>query len=260
MTRKQPPALYPPRRQSVEALAREDGEAADIALGSAKIAKRAAESMPKPDPREDVNYQRLSGLEESFWARISPRRNRWPELRVIDERLVELDRRQNELIATLAELRGRFERAGAEYADALAAWMAAGESEPKPVSEARTLEEAISEAEAEYAAIDNLRTRVLEERIEFVAKHRKRLVRDAERETEKAKAHYLTLIEELERAREELVGVRETAVWAALFPSEALASMAPTYSLAGGFFVTVSRGWPQAPSPPTPSGSSRVRL
>jgi hypothetical protein len=64
----------------VEALVREVGEAADIALASAHIAKRAAEAMPKPDPRDDVNYQRLSGLEQSFWARISPRRNRWPEL------------------------------------------------------------------------------------------------------------------------------------------------------------------------------------
>lgn len=66
MTRKQPPALYPLRRQRLEALARETGEAADIALGGAQIAKRAAESMPKPDPRENVNYKRLSGLEESF--------------------------------------------------------------------------------------------------------------------------------------------------------------------------------------------------
>jgi hypothetical protein len=70
----QPPPLYPPRRQSLEALARAAGEAADIALGSAKIAKRAADSMPKPDPRQDPNFQRLAGQEQSFLARISPRR------------------------------------------------------------------------------------------------------------------------------------------------------------------------------------------
>ena len=75
---KQPPALYPPRRKSLEALAREAGEAADIALGSAQIAKRAADSMPKPDRRLDPNFQRFSGQEQSFLARISPGRNRCP--------------------------------------------------------------------------------------------------------------------------------------------------------------------------------------
>jgi hypothetical protein len=45
MNRKPPPPLtsHPPR---VAALAREVGEAADIALESARIAKRAADAMP----------------------------------------------------------------------------------------------------------------------------------------------------------------------------------------------------------------------
>jgi hypothetical protein len=120
---KQPPALYPPRRQSLEALAREAGEAADIALGSAKIAKKAADSMPKPDRWLDPNFQRLSGQEQSFLARISPRRNRWPELREIDERLAELDHRQEGLSAGLVDLRGRRERPDAEHAERLAAWL-----------------------------------------------------------------------------------------------------------------------------------------
>jgi len=59
--RKPPPPLNPPRSPSIAALAREAGEAADIALGSARIAKKAAESIPKPDVRDDVNFQRLSG-------------------------------------------------------------------------------------------------------------------------------------------------------------------------------------------------------
>jgi hypothetical protein len=81
-----------PRRAKVkgktEWLTERTEEAADIALGSAQIAKKAAkkvlDAVPTPDPREDVNYQRLSGLEQSMLARISPRhRNRWPELRAI---------------------------------------------------------------------------------------------------------------------------------------------------------------------------------
>lgn len=209
------------------------GEAADIALGSAQIAKRAAESIPKADPRDDVNFKRLAGLDQGFWARISPRRNRWPELLAIDERLVGFDRRQEELRVTLVELRGRHERAGAEYAAELAEWMAAGEQDAKPASQAKALEEAIAEAGAEHEAIDSLRTRVLEERIAYVEKHRTRLVRDAERETEEAKGRYLAAVEMLAEAREDLVGLRETAVWAALVPSELLGSMAPSHALVG---------------------------
>jgi hypothetical protein len=232
--RKKPPPLHPATRPSLEALAREAGEAADIALGSAHIAKRAADSMPKPDRRLDPNFQRLSGQEQSFLARISPRRNRWPELRAIDERLAELDRRQEGLSAGLVDLRGRRERADAEHAERLAAWLEAGQAEPRPTSEVRALEDAIAEAEAEYAAIDTLRERVLGERIAYVEKHRKRLVADAERETAQAKARYLELCDQAEQARAALVELRETTIWASLYPSEVLATYAPSHALVGG--------------------------
>jgi hypothetical protein len=101
-------------------------EAADVTLGSATIARKAAakvlDALPTPDPRDDVNYQRLAGIEQSMLARISPRhRNRWPELLAIDERWEACDCRQEELRASLIELRGRRERADAQYADAIAA-------------------------------------------------------------------------------------------------------------------------------------------
>ena len=77
-------------------------EAADISLGSAEVAVKAAgravDAIPKPDVRDDPNFQRLAGLEQSMLARLSPRhRNRWPELVAIDDRLEDLDRRQGEL-------------------------------------------------------------------------------------------------------------------------------------------------------------------
>jgi hypothetical protein len=51
------------------------------------LAAKVVDAVPTPDPRDDVNYQRLVGLEQSMLARISPRhRNRWPELLAIDER------------------------------------------------------------------------------------------------------------------------------------------------------------------------------
>lgn len=229
-------------------------EAADISLGSAEIAQKAAgkvlDALPTPDPREDVNYQRLAGLEQSMLARISPRhRNRWPELLAFDERVTEIDRRQEGLRNSLIELRGRRERADADYAAALAGWMANGQADSKPVSEATALEEAIVEADAEHAAMDTLRDRVLEERIAFVQRHRKRLVLDAERATEQAKQRYLELVEEIAKTREELVGLRETSVWASLYPSETLQTFAPSHVLVGGRRKATEQHLPDAKQP-----------
>jgi hypothetical protein len=224
---------------SVEQLAADVASDAEVALGAAKIAKEAADSIPKPDPREDPDFQtriRISGLEQSMLARISPRhRNRWPELLAIDERIADFDRRQEELRVALVDLRGRRELADAAYAGALAEWMANGQSESRPVSEAKALDEAIVEAEAEYTAIDELRDRVLEERIDFIGKHRKRLVRDADRATEKARARYDELVDELAQVREELIQHRQTSVWAAaIFPHQSLVSLPPCDALLGG--------------------------
>ena len=81
---KQPPALYSATRPSLEALAHEAGEAADIALCSARIAKRAptrCRSLTRASTRTSTGSP---GQEQSFFARISPRRNRWPEWCEID--------------------------------------------------------------------------------------------------------------------------------------------------------------------------------
>lgn len=215
-------------------------EAADIALGSAAVAQKAAakvlDSLPKPDPRDDINYQRLSGLEQSTLARISPRhRNRWPELQAIEERVVGIDAREEELHQTLIELRQRRERADAEHSARLAEWMAAGEEGARPVSEATALDAEIAERQAEYDAMDSLRDRVLEEKIAFVHRHRKRLVKDVERAIQETKQRYLESVNELEQARDELIGLNETRVWAALFGdrSDLLRTFAPTHALVG---------------------------
>ena len=56
-------------------------------------------------------------------ARLSPRhRNRWPDVVAFDDRVSELDRRQEELVATLAVLRAWREQAEDRHAEALAAF------------------------------------------------------------------------------------------------------------------------------------------
>lgn len=238
--RQPPPPLNPPTKpRSVESLAADIASDAEVALGSARIATKAAQrvvdALPTPDPRDNPNFQRLAGLEQSMVARISPRhRNRWPELMEIDDRWQQCDRRQEELRAALADLHRSRANAEADHARAVAAWIAAGQTDPRPVSEAGALDAAIVDTQAECAAMDTVRDRILEERIAFVDKHRKRLVHDADDETQRARAHYVDAIAELERARAELIGLRETTVWASLYPSDTLQSHPPTHALAGG--------------------------
>jgi len=95
--------------------------AADQAIGSAEIAQKAArrvlDSLPTPDPRDDVNFQRLAGLEQSTLARLMPRqRNRWPKLLEFEQRLAEFDRRQEVLRAEVSELRQQRETAPERHA------------------------------------------------------------------------------------------------------------------------------------------------
>ena len=125
-------------------------KAADISLGSAQVAVEVAtkvmDAMPTPDVRDDPNFQRLAGLEQSMLARLSPRhKNRWPELGAIDGRLDDLDRLQQELHDTLSDLRARRAEADADYASRMYESMQAGKSDPKPTPETPSLDDAISE-------------------------------------------------------------------------------------------------------------------
>ena len=126
-------------------------------LGSAEVAVKAAgravDAIPKPDVRDDPNFQRLAGLEQSMLARLSPRhRNRWPELVAIDDRLEDPDRRQGELHTTLGDLHQRRQRADDDYAAVMYAWMEDGKPDPKPTPLAQGLDDAIAEASAEHGA------------------------------------------------------------------------------------------------------------
>lgn len=149
--------------------------------------------------------------------------------------MVGIDQRQEALRVTLIELRGRRELADTQHADRLAEWMASGEEGERPVSEATALDAEVAERQAEYDAMDSLRDRVLEEKIAFVQRHRKRLVKDVERALEETKQRYLELVDGLEQARDELIGLNETRVWAALFGdrSDLLRTFVPTHALVG---------------------------
>lgn len=68
----------------------------------------------------------------------------------------------------------------------------------------------------------------------FIAKHRKRLVREADKATVEAYKRYTSLVQELEEARTELVESRAAALWAALFPGSLANNMPNANDLATG--------------------------
>jgi hypothetical protein len=221
-----------------ERLAERSEQAADIALGSAAVAQKAAkkvvDALPRPDVRDDPNFARLAGQEQTWLAKLSPRRNFWPAVAAVDARIADLDRRQGELHDRLADLRRRRAEAGSDYASRLAAWMAGDQEGQKPLPEAATLDEAISEAAAEHAAIDRLREDVLADKIALVERRRRSLVRDAERAVGQAKRRYLAAVDAVEAAREELVDLNQTRIWAAVYPSDTLQTYPPDHVMVAG--------------------------
>ena len=215
----------PTLKRDVSDIASRAEEAADIALGSAGVAQKAAtkvlDSLPVPDPREDVNFQRFAGLEQSTLARLMPRhRNRWPKLLEHEQRLAEFDRRQETLRAELSELRQQRETAPERHALALAGWFEHGEKGERPGSDADVLEQAIVTKAAELAAVDRLVAKLLAAKIDYVTKNRPSLRRTAEGATAKARASYEQAIDALVDAREELLACRSDQVWSELYPSE----------------------------------------
>jgi len=205
--------------------------AAEDAIRAAKIAVKAAKEAkpPPPDPRSGPAFELLRRGEGSALARISPRRNRWPELRLIDERVAEIDQAQARASQELQETRERRQGAEPRHQAELADWLAAGQPGERPVPEAAELEERIAVLAAEIAAHDLVRERVLEERVAFVVQSRKALVRDVEKELEERRARCLELLDELEHARDDLIALAQTGAWARLYPSETLTA-APPYA------------------------------
>jgi len=213
-----------PMRSVLEA----DAAAAD-AIRAAELAQKFAQEAkpPPPDPRSGPAFELLRRGEGSALARISPRRNRWPDLQRIDERVAEIDQEQARASAELQEVRERRQGADTRHQSELANWLAAGQPRERPVPEAAELDERSARLSAEIAAFDEVRERVLEERVAFVLQRRKALVRDAEQATEERLARCLDLVNELEQAREDLAALAQTRTWARLYPSDTLTAEPP---------------------------------
>lgn len=184
-------------------------------------------------PGGGMPTEHLATLEQNALRRLSPRRNRWPELLALDERVAELEQRQRDTTERLQQLRERLAAEPTRHAAALAQWELKNRKGSMPESAVEYLERAIADADAEFEGLTAAITSVLAEKTEFVEKHRGRLVKDADKATGEAHERVLQLVAELEQARADLVELRTTAVFAALFPSE-FAGRGPNPSLLAG--------------------------
>ena len=160
-------------------------------------------------------------IDSSFGSlrRLSPRRNRWPEVVELDRRVDELEQRQASINDELNALEEKRRASAAADAERLAEWMAEGNGE-RPQPSAPAVEARIEELTANRDSLSIAVSRVLDAKQVFIAKNRTRLVKDAAKAKTAAIARAQQLVDELERAREEVVELRRAELWAQLYPRQ----------------------------------------
>lgn len=199
----------------------------------ADAARRAEMSRP-------LGPEVMAG-EASSLHRLSPRRNRWSGVVEFDQRAAELEQRQRAVHAELLALHERLAAAPAADTERLAQWQLAGGKGARPVPEAEALAREIAQRQADYDALTAATAAVLAEKAAYVEKHRKRLVRDADQAVDGAHAEVLEAIDRLTAAREKLAELRGEAVWAAIFPHEAVGETLQGRLIAGGALLPACR-------------------
>ena len=123
-------------------------------------------------------------------------------------------------MATANALGEKLAKAPAADKDRLAEWQLAGARGPRPEPTVEPIEQELRVARADLEALTGAIHRTLGEKAEYVAKHRKRLVKDAAKAKEEVYARAVRLVEELEQARVELLEARDAEIWAHLYPGE----------------------------------------
>jgi hypothetical protein len=105
-------------------------------------------------------------------------------------------------------------------------------SRPEPQADA--LEAAIKARQADFDGLTLAIGKTLEEKVDFVEKHRRRLREEADRDVEAAHERLAAAIEEVAEARDQLVDSRDMAVWAGVYPNGNTGVSPQTNLLAGG--------------------------
>ena len=167
--------------------------------------------------------------------RLSPTRNRWPEVIAFDKRVAELEGRAQLLNLELTDLRERGVSAARRADDAaLAEFHKRGGTGRRPEPKAQLIEEEIETKTADRDALLAARDSVLEDKERYVSRHRSRLEKQAHRETEEHYARLIALIGEMEETRAALAESRASELWVKFYPGELAASAPPAATLALG--------------------------
>jgi hypothetical protein len=176
----------------------------------------------------------LAALEDQARHRLSPRKNRWSDVAKFDQRVAELEARRSEIQARLQPLHDQLSNATNTDAQAVATWIANGERGDRPESMEPALKKQIAELNREADACVLAVGEEHQRKADYVAKHRGRLAKDAQRHVDAAHARVVGLVAELERARDELAANREHELWAHLYPHDAATRPPAMAMLAGG--------------------------
>ena len=207
---------------------------AGVAVDAAAQAKQHAQALEQlvPDPHAAIVAE-LATHEQSGLLNIGPKRNRWSELQAFDEQLIEIERRREELGREIAELTALKNNEPARIAAELDAWLMGGQQGERPSSRAAALEQQVADLQAELGASAIGHDRLLRERADHVERNRTRMLRDMKEEIEATASEYRALVETLEQTRRELLELRQTEVWTAIYPSHTLANEPNTAALVG---------------------------
>src|SRR5215204_3890447 len=222
----------PPKSTNADRAASLAGYEAQTAIDAAAFAKRKArEARDAVDPakqaeREQAERNRTLRAEQersapSWLARLSPRRNRWRDVAEFDERIAKLEQRQADIGREIGELEERLRQAPAAHEQRLAEWIAAGERGDRPLSEAPELEALLAERRADVQAVAVVIERTAQEKVDYVTRHRDRILADAAKATADAHDRYRDLVAQAAVARDELLEARKSEIWAATYPDAA---------------------------------------
>ena len=216
--------------------------AADVALKATGIAVEAkkqaerhaetAERLAPPDPHQEI-IRELAWHEQSGLLNIGPKRNRWSELQAFDEQLVEIERRREELRHEIGALMVDRNNEPTRVAAALDGWLIGGQQGERPTSQAAALDQRIADLEAELGASAIAHDRLLRERAAHVDKNRRKMLADMRDEIEATASEYRAFVDQLEQTRRDLLELRQTEIWVAIYPSHTLANEPNTQALVG---------------------------
>src|SRR3954451_17552983 len=198
----------------------------------------------EPRPRPAHNYPDTpAGLldvhqEESTWRLFSPKRRR-DDIAAFDNRVLELHKRVEAVMAQAAAVREELRLAPERDAEALAEAQLSGGKHPAPTVPGP--EEQRDNLERELAGLDAAIAKVGAEKVDYVDRHRKRFTKDAEKHTENAARRYRQLVDELEQARADLSDARSTSLRTMLYPNQPNLLSVPRRGFAGDLRKPLTR-------------------